>query len=89
MRRSAVVGFAQAPGLLYVLGIIPFLGGVIGFFVWIWAAYRDGHRRSTGARLFEHREGRHRLFDRSDHFVACITFLIFLPIFIGRAVMGY
>jgi len=30
------LGFAQAPGVLYVLGIIPFLGGMVGFGVWIW-----------------------------------------------------
>lgn len=30
------LGFAQAPGVLAVLGIIPFLGGVIMFVVWIW-----------------------------------------------------
>jgi hypothetical protein len=33
-------------------------------------------------------EGRHRLFDRLI-ISWCITFLIFLPILIGRAVMGY
>ena len=31
-----VVGFAQAPGLLSVLGIIPILGWIIRFVVWIW-----------------------------------------------------
>lgn len=30
------LGFAQAPGVLYVLGIIPFLGGLIKFAVAIW-----------------------------------------------------
>jgi len=30
------LGFAQAPGVLYVLGIIPLLGGLIRFAVAIW-----------------------------------------------------
>lgn len=30
------LGFAMAPGVLYILGIIPILGGLIGFVVWIW-----------------------------------------------------
>lgn len=29
-------GFAQAPGVLYILGIIPLLGGIVRFVVWIW-----------------------------------------------------
>src|SRR5262245_40416192 len=31
-----VVGFAQAPGLFSVLGIIPILGWIVRFVVWIW-----------------------------------------------------
>lgn len=31
-----VVGFAQAPGLLTVLAIIPFFGWLVTFVVWIW-----------------------------------------------------
>jgi hypothetical protein len=31
-----VVGFAQAPGLFSILGIIPILGYLIRFAVWIW-----------------------------------------------------
>ena len=31
-----VVGFAQAPGLFTVLGIIPILGWLVRFVVWIW-----------------------------------------------------
>ena len=30
------LGFAQAPGVLYVIGIIPFLGGLVSFAVAIW-----------------------------------------------------
>src|SRR5215207_9873026 len=30
------LGFAQAPGVLSILGIIPFLGGLIRFVVFIW-----------------------------------------------------
>jgi hypothetical protein len=30
------IGFAQSPGVLNVLGIIPFLGGLVGFAVAIW-----------------------------------------------------
>lgn len=30
------IGFAQSPGVLYVLGIIPLLGGLIRFAVAIW-----------------------------------------------------
>lgn len=31
-----VLGFAAAPGVFYILAIIPFLGPIIGFFVWVW-----------------------------------------------------
>jgi len=30
------LGFAQAPGVLAALGIIPILGGIVMFVVWIW-----------------------------------------------------
>ena len=30
------LGFAQAPGVLYALGIIPILGGFVNFGVWLW-----------------------------------------------------
>lgn len=30
------IGFAQAPGVLYVLGIVPFLGGLVRLVVSIW-----------------------------------------------------
>ena len=30
------LGFAQAPGVLYVLGIVPLLGGLVRFVVAIW-----------------------------------------------------
>lgn len=30
------LGFANAPGLLYILAIVPFFGGLIGPVVWLW-----------------------------------------------------
>lgn len=30
------LGFAQSAGVLYILGIIPILGGLVSFVVWIW-----------------------------------------------------
>lgn len=30
------LGFATAPGLLHILGIIPILGGLVGFIVMLW-----------------------------------------------------
>lgn len=30
------LGFANAPGILYVVGILPFIGGLIGPVVWLW-----------------------------------------------------
>jgi hypothetical protein len=30
------LGFAQSPGILYVLGVIPFLGRLAVFGVWVW-----------------------------------------------------
>jgi hypothetical protein len=30
------LGFAQAPGVLNIVGIIPFFGGIVRFFVGIW-----------------------------------------------------
>lgn len=31
-----VIGFAASPGVFNVLAIIPFLGGLISFVIWIW-----------------------------------------------------
>jgi Yip1 domain len=31
-----VLGFAAAPGLFGILGIIPFLGGIVRVVIWIW-----------------------------------------------------
>ena len=31
-----VIGFAASPGVLHILAIIPFLGPVISFVIWIW-----------------------------------------------------
>jgi hypothetical protein len=33
---ARTLGFAQSPALLNVLGIIPLLGGLVRFVVWIW-----------------------------------------------------
>ncbi|MEJ7811339.1 MAG: YIP1 family protein [Gemmatimonadaceae bacterium] len=30
------LGFAQAPGVLYALGIIPYVGGFVTALVWVW-----------------------------------------------------
>jgi hypothetical protein len=30
------IGFSASPGLLNVLGIIPFLGGIVWFVAWVW-----------------------------------------------------
>lgn len=30
------LGFAQSPGVLYILGIVPVLGRFVAFVVWIW-----------------------------------------------------
>lgn len=30
------VGFAQSPGVLYILAFIPLLGGIVALVVWIW-----------------------------------------------------
>jgi hypothetical protein len=82
-----VVGFAQAPGLLYVLGIIPFLGIVINFFVWIWS-------------LIVMVIGVRQVLDYSNTgraVIVCliglviswiIGFVVVLPLMIGRAVLG-
>jgi hypothetical protein len=32
------VGFASSPGVLYVLGLIPFVGGLISFAIAVWIA---------------------------------------------------
>ena len=48
------MGFAQAPGVLYILGIIPILGAVVAFVVWLWilvavvVAIRQGLDIGTG-----------------------------------------
>ncbi len=56
-----VVGFAQAPGLFTVLGIIPILGWLVRIVVWVWTLvalviavrqaldYDDTSRRSSSA----------------------------------------
>lgn len=30
------LGFAMSPGVLYLVGIVPFLGGLVSLAVWIW-----------------------------------------------------
>jgi hypothetical protein len=30
------IGFAQSPGVLYVLGAVPIIGGLVKFALWIW-----------------------------------------------------
>lgn len=48
------MGFAQAPGVLYLLGIIPILGGLVSLVVWLWilvavvVAIRQGLDIGTG-----------------------------------------
>ena len=48
------MGFAQAPGVLYVVGIIPLLGWVVSVVVWFWVlvaavvAIRQGMDFGTG-----------------------------------------
>lgn len=51
------MGFAQSPGVFYIIGVIPFLGWIAKFFVWIWVlaavvvGIRQGLDVSTGKAL--------------------------------------
>lgn len=82
-----VIGFTASPGVFNVLAIVPFLGPLISFVIWIWmvvigvVAVREVLDYTSTARAI----------------VVCviaaaicwvITFLIITPLFIGRALMG-
>jgi hypothetical protein len=82
-----VIGFAAAPGVLNIFAIIPFLGILISFIIWIWSlvimvvAVRSVLDYSSTGRAI----------------VVCligfiinmiITFLIMAPLFVGRMIAG-
>src|SRR6185312_7845636 len=82
-----VVGFSTAPGLLNVLAIIPFLGVLISFVIWLWSlvVMVIGVRQvldytSTGRAIIVCLIGMVIAF--------CINILILAPLFLGRALMG-
>jgi hypothetical protein len=82
-----VIGFTASPGIFNVLAIVPFLGPLISFVIWIWmviigvVAVREVLDYTSTARAI----------------VVCliaavvcwiITFVIITPLFIGRALIG-
>ena len=82
-----VVGFAAAPGVFHVIAIIPFLGPLLSFFIWLWSlvvmviAVRVVLDYTSTARAV----------------VVCIiglvicwivAFMIMAPLFIGRAILS-
>lgn len=82
-----VIGFTASPGIFNVLAIVPFLGQLISFVIWIWmvvigvVAVREVLDYTSTARAI----------------VVCliaavvcwiITFLIITPLLVGRALMG-
>ena len=82
-----VIGFAASPGVLNILAIIPFLGPLISFVIWIWmlvvmvVAVRSVLDYSnTGRAVIVCLIG----------FVAylIINFLIFVPLLTARAILG-
>jgi hypothetical protein len=81
-----VVGFASAPGLLNVLAIIPFLGPIISFVIWLWSLVV----MVVGVRqvLDYSNTGRAIIVCLIGMVIAIIVnFLILTPIFLGSAVM--
>ena len=81
-----VVGFTAAPGLFNVLAILPFLGPLISFVIWIWmvvvgvVAVRQVLDYSNTARA---------IIVCLICAVVCwfITSAVLIPLFIGRAIM--
>jgi Yip1 domain len=82
-----VIGFTASPGVFNVLAIVPFLGPLISFAIWVWmvvigvVAVREVLDYTSTARAI----------------VVCliaavvcwiITVLIITPLFIGRALIG-
>jgi hypothetical protein len=82
-----VIGFTASPGVFNVLAIVPFLGPLISFVIWIWmvvigvVAVREVLDYSSTARAI----------------VVCliaaavcwiITFIVITPLLIGHALMG-
>ena len=55
------IGFAQAPGLLRVFGVVPLLGAPVVAIVQMLDFGRHGDWRAPGGRLHEHRPRRRRL----------------------------
>lgn len=79
------LGFAQAPGVLGILGIIPFLGALVLFIVFIWQlvagviAIRQALDFSTGKAV--------ATAIISWIAVMIVTMLIFIPLGLGAAMM--
>lgn len=81
-----VVGFTAAPGLFNVLAVLPFLGPLISFVIWIWmvvvgvVAVRQVLDYSNTARA---------IIVCLISAVVCwvITSAVLIPLFIGRAIM--
>jgi hypothetical protein len=82
-----VIGFTASPGVFNVLAIVPFLGPLISFVIWIWmvvigvVAVREVLDYSSTARAI----------------IVCliaaavcwvITFIVITPLLIGHALMG-
>lgn len=82
-----VIGFTASPGVFNVLAIVPFVGPLISFVIWIWmvvigvVAVREVLDYSSTARAI----------------VVCliaavvcwiITFIVITPLLIGRALIG-
>src|SRR5262245_55900289 len=81
-----VIGFTAAPGVFNVLAIIPFLGPLISFVIWIWmvvvgvVAVREVLDYSNTGRA---------IIVCLISAVVCwiVTTVVLVPLFVGRAVM--
>lgn len=75
------VGFAQSPGVFLILGFIPFLGGLIGFVVWLWqlvtgvVAVRQALDIDTGKAII-------------TSIIASLPFLLWVMFVTGLAIFG-
>jgi len=82
-----VIGFSASPGVANVLAIIPFLGALIPFFVWIWmvvvsvVAVREVLDYTSTARA---------VIVCLIAAVICwiVSFVILLPLLVGRAILS-
>jgi Yip1 domain len=82
-----VIGFTAAPGVFNVLAIVPFLGPVISFAIWIWMVVVGV---VAVRQVLDYTNTGRAIIVCLIAAVACwiVTTVVLVPLLVGRAVMG-